>query len=32
MEPGPEFDPKTGIAEYDMDWNDLKTHLPMLGM
>ena len=28
MEPGPEFDPKTGIAEYDMDWNDLKTHLP----
>ena len=22
------FDPKTGIAEYDMDWKDLKTHLP----
>ena len=22
------YDPKTGIAEYDMDWEDLKTHLP----
>ena len=25
---GKEYDPKTGIAEYDMDWEDLKTHLP----
>ena len=22
------YDSKTGIAEYDMDWEDLKTHLP----
>ena len=22
------YNPKTGIAEYDMDWADLKTHLP----
>jgi len=22
------YNPKTGIAEYDMDWEDLKTHLP----
>ena len=28
--PGKEFDPKTGIAEYDMDWEDLKTHLPYI--
>ena len=21
-------DPKTGVMEYDMDWDDLKTHLP----
>ena len=24
------FNPKTGIAEYDMDWEDLKKHLPYL--
>lgn len=24
------FNPKTGIAEYDMDWQDLKKHLPYL--
>ncbi len=26
--PGEEYHPKTGIAEYNMDWQDLKTHLP----
>ena len=25
-----QYDSKTGIAEYDMDWNDLKKHLPYL--
>ena len=24
------YDPKTGISEYNMDWEDLKTHLPYL--
>ena len=27
QEPTQEYNPKTGIAEYDMDWEDLKTHL-----
>lgn len=22
------YDPKSGLQEYDMDWEDLKTHLP----
>ena len=25
-----EYDSKTGIAEYDMDWDDLKQHLPYI--
>ncbi len=25
---GPEYNPKTGVAEFDMDWEDFKTHLP----
>ena len=24
------YDPKTGISEYNMDWEDLKTHLPYI--